>query len=160
MILGITGHRPSKLGGYGENPLRARVRTAMREFIVKHRPKLLLSGMALGVDQWAVELAIGAGIPFHAYVPFDGQESKWKYDQQVYYRRLLKAAARVIYCSSPGYEAWKMQRRNECIVDDCTHLLGVFDYSEGGTANCISYAERKKRDITIIDPKELGGGLL
>ena len=127
----------------------------MREFILSKSPTLLLSGMALGVDQWAVELAIGAGIPFHAYVPFVGQEDSWPMSQRVYYRQLLKAAGQVIHVSNPPYAAWKMQKRNEAIVNACEHLLAVFDGSEGGTANCVAYARKVGRNITIINPKEV-----
>lgn len=155
MILGISGHRPQKIGGFGENPLRGKVRQKMREFFVEHKPSLVLTGMALGVDQWAAELAISLKIPFHAYVPFQGQEAKWPLDQQAYYGRLLQAAGKVIYCTNPGYATWKMQRRNELLVDACGHLLAVFDGSPGGTANCIVYAEQKKRPITMIDPSAL-----
>ena len=154
-ILGITGHRPSKLGGYGENTLRIKVRDAMRREFERLNPLRVLSGMALGVDQWAVELAISMHIPFHAFIPFAGQESKWPLDQQRYYHQLLKAAERTIYVSNEGYAAWKMQRRNEAVVNLCDHLLAVFDGGSGGTANCVSYAERKGRPITLIDPGTL-----
>ena len=156
MILGITGHRPQKIGGYGENPLRAKVRDAMRQFFVRTKPSLILSGMALGVDQWACELALSLHIPYSAYVPFAGQEELWPRDQRAFYNVLLRNAKETIFVSNPGYSVWKMQKRNERIVDDCSHLLAVFDNSDGGTANCVSYAERVHRDITIIDPRELG----
>lgn len=155
MILGITGHRPSRLGGYGENPLREKVREAMRQEFVKLRPTCLLTGMALGVDQWACELALAQAIPYHAYVPFLGQEHRWNWDQQTHYHSLLARAQKVLFISNAGYEPWKMQKRNEKLVDSCEHLLAVFDNSEGGTANCVSYAERVGRIITVIDPRDL-----
>lgn len=155
MILGITGHRPGHLGGYGENPLRVKVRAAMQEQFVKLAPTLVLSGMALGVDQWACELALAHGIPYHAYVPFLGQDHRWTKDQQDHYYFLCSRAKEVKYISNAGYALWKMQKRNEKLVDACEHLLAVFDGSEGGTANCLSYAKKAGRHTTIINPKEL-----
>jgi len=60
---------------------------------------------------------------------------------------LLKRAARIVHVCEPGYAAWKMQRRNEAMVDACTHVLALWDGSSGGTENCVKYAEKKRKPI-------------
>ena len=56
-----------------------------------------------------------------------------------------------------SYSYDTMQKRNEWMVDNCTQLIGVFDGSPGGTANCLKYAKNKLKevDITIINPQFL-----
>ncbi len=49
--LGITGHRPPKIGGYHvPNPIYTRVYTAIRNRIIELRPISGVTGMAQGVD--------------------------------------------------------------------------------------------------------------
>ena len=70
MIIAFTGHRPDALGGYSaDNPVKVRVkaaiRTAMTQLRSAHGDDLRgISGMALGVDQWAAEVCIELKVPF------------------------------------------------------------------------------------------------
>lgn len=153
MIFGVTGHRPDKLGGYdtvvmAEN--RTCIKCWLREQLVG-RASYLVTGMALGVDQWAAEVCIEAGIPFVAALPFEGQAGNWPDHSQWHYRRLLEQAAQIV-CVSRGYAVWKFQKRNEYIVDHCAILLAVWNGSSGGTANCVKYAEKVRRPIKRFDP--------
>ena len=81
MKIMITGHRPSKLGGYGTNPIRTKINNWMHTTLTECKKKWpnieVISGMALGVDQWWAHQARLLQIPFHAYVPFKGQEGRW-----------------------------------------------------------------------------------
>lgn len=155
-IVAFTGHRPDKLGGYGDTPLRRAVTAALRQRLVELRPAVAISGMALGVDQWAAQLCIDLGIPWDAYVPFVGQESKWPPDSQRTYRGLLERARQTVVVCHGGYENWKFQRRNEAMVNGCGVLIAVWDGSPGGTANCVGYAAKYPNvRIVRIDPREL-----
>jgi uncharacterized phage-like protein YoqJ len=49
--------------------------------------------------------------------------------------------------SRGGYEPWKMQVRNEWMIDRCDVLLALWDGSRGGTANCCWCAKRVERPI-------------
>lgn len=146
MIIAGTGHRPNKLGGYTPD-VRARCLTLATRWLGSIRPHTVISGMALGWDQALAQAAIDLGIPFHAYIPFQGQEAMWPKESQKYFHELLKSAAAIKYTSPGGYAGWKMQKRNIKMVDDCTHVLALWDGSSGGTANCIVYAEIKHRPI-------------
>lgn len=150
MIIAGTGHRPDKLGGYdGQTADR------LFDFAIRHieqlKPDLIISGMALGWDMALAEAAWALEIPFHAYIPFRGQELKWPSGPQVLYRNLLAVAAKILECGEPGYAAWKMQVRNKCMVDALTGpddvLLALWDGSDGGTSNCVKYAESKGKTI-------------
>lgn len=140
MICAFTGHRPSpKLGGYQPNPIQAAVIQAIREKLIELRPSAVISGMALGVDQWATQVCIDLGIPFTAAVPFKGQEAVWPRESQQVWRDLLSRAAKVIYVCDGGRLARSMQRRNEWMSNHCDRLVAVWDGSDGGTANCVNY---------------------
>jgi uncharacterized phage-like protein YoqJ len=154
MIFGVTGHRPDKLGGYGTAVMlatQARVKVWLRQQL-RGKATGLITGMALGVDQWAAEVCVDEKIPFTAALPFAGQEGKWPADSQVYYRVLLYHAVQVIYVSGPNYAAWKFQKRNEYVVDNCQILLAVWDGTSGGTANCVKYAHKVRRHMERFEP--------
>lgn len=60
----------------------------------------------------------------------------------------------IIVCKG-GYAAWKMQVRNEYIVNNSDSMIAVHDGSKGGTYNCIKYAESLGREIFRIDPRNI-----
>lgn len=182
MIVAFTGHRPSKLGGYGPSPTQDRVRAAIRDVLenvgyhtcdcgksfwgrmsdlcpcgemrcgVVSYATEVISGMALGVDQWAAEICVELGIPFTAAVPCDGQEARWPSQSQDHYYELLHKAQHVQVICPGSYEVWKLQRRNEWMVNNCEVLVAVWDGSAGGTKNCVDYARRIGCDVWRVDP--------
>lgn len=154
MIVAFTGHRPDKLGGYKlPNPTYIHVCKEIESNLKKLNPEKVISGMALGVDQWAAYIAYKLKIPFIAAVPFEGQEKAWPIKSQVTYNTLLsKASEKVIVCDG-GYSSSKMQIRNEWMVDHCDILIAVWDGTPGGTANCVKYAQSVNKEIIFIDPR-------
>lgn len=164
MIWSFTGHRPDKLGGYrtfqagvglGESPLQSAIRTCILRLMADMTPDMVISGMALGIDQMVAELAIETGTPFTAALPFVGQEGKWPAEAQAHYQKLLASAHKIQYCSEPGYAPYKMQVRNQWMVDNSDLLIAVWDGSTGGTHNCVKYAERVGKPVVRINPKLL-----
>lgn len=151
MIVCGTGHRPNKLGGY-ENAVAVRlVKTAEWGLAsMAERPLAVISGMALGWDQALGQAALNMNIPLWAYVPFEGQESMWPRKSKDAFYCLLDEAAKVVICSEGGYAPWKMQVRNECMVDDSHEVLALWDGSTGGTGNCIQYARKKEKNIVNL----------
>jgi uncharacterized phage-like protein YoqJ len=154
MIVAFTGHRPDKLGGYKlPNPTYIKVCRDIDLLLKELNPEKVISGMALGVDQWAANIAYKLGIPFVAAIPFEGQELAWPEASQKTYRVLRKLASEEIIVSSGGYSADKMQVRNIWMVDNCESLIAVWDGSKGGTGNCVEYAKSVDRKIYQIDPR-------
>lgn len=156
MTIAFTGHRPNKLGGYApNNPIRDWVSDRIRQELIRLKPTMVISGMALGVDQWAAQVACDLGIPFIAAVPFKGQEGMWPGVSKHDYRRLMKEAHEVVVVCEGGYSAHKMQLRNEYMVDRCDVLIAVWDGTPGGTGNCVRYATNKRKNIVQIDPTKM-----
>lgn len=157
MILATTGHRPHKLGGYTFDVVE-RLRIVAMNYLYRCQLQLnafdtieVITGMALGWDTTVAEAAIERGIPFCAAVPCDNQEKVWPWQSQLQYRALL-AKAKTIYVVSPGhYEPWKMQARNEWMVDHCDRLVALWDGTRGGTYNCIDYAARQKPPVPTVN---------
>lgn len=140
MIIAGTGHRPNKLGGYGWDIAQRMVRIA-GEYLDELKPDTVISGMALGWDMALAAAAMTRGIEWWAYIPFRGQEKMWPPSSQEVYRDLLSRAHSVHIVCPGEYAAWKMQKRNEEMVDHATHVLALWNGDKsGGTWNCLEYA--------------------
>lgn len=119
--------------------------------------------MALGVDTWAAEAVIDARRTFPneeikliCAIPFDGQESRWPEMSKDRYTWILDQADEIHIVCSGGYHPYKMQKRNEWMVDNSKAVLGVWDGSNGGTGNCVKYAKKKKNThVMIINPDNI-----
>lgn len=157
MIVGVTGHRPHKLGGYDE-PLRGPIIAAVKAALLRVGAAQGITGMALGVDQYFAQACIELDVPFIAAVPFQGQASRWPSHAQRRYYELLGRADEVVYVSDPGYARWKMDARNHWVVDHCNLLLAIWNGSAGGTANTVLYAHTVTRDVEVFNPRELESG--
>lgn len=152
MKLAVTGHRPNRLGGYGErvtSDLYAVAFAALRQI----KPTRVLTGMALGWDMAIAAAANDQNIPFDAYVPFAGQESRWPAESQERYHTLLSYARQVIICSEGGYAGWKMMYRNKRMVRAADGVLALYDgQGQGGTAQAVAYAkDLGKRVVNVWD---------
>jgi uncharacterized phage-like protein YoqJ len=154
MIVAFTGHRPNKLGGFLlPNPTYIHVCQQLEKTIKELQPTEAISGMALGIDQWAANICRKLGIPFTAAIPFVGQEKAWPEASQKTFRALLNKATKQVIVSEGGYAAAKMQIRNEYMCDHCDVLVAVWDGTSGGTGNCVKYAQSIGKQIIFIDPK-------
>lgn len=143
-IIAATGHRPNKLGGYGQH-VRSRLTNLAIEHLRNKQPEKVISGMSLGWDQaWAVG-AITLGIPFIAAVPFEGQESMWPEESRVRYHRILERAAEVVVIAS-SFSSRAMQQRNAWMVDHADEIAALWNgMIGGGTANCIAYVTKREK---------------
>lgn len=152
MILAATGHRPEKLGGYGESVAARLRRGATRYLKTQIGVEQVISGMALGWDTaWALA-ATDLGIPFIAAIPFAGQECRWPTESQERYWALLKKSARVVIVNDGGYHPAKMQSRNCWMVEHSDKLVALWDGSSGGTANCVKWAETIGKPVENLWP--------
>lgn len=153
MILGVTGHRIDKLGYNPPNPIYNYVCQETEKIFKELKPDKIITGMAIGFDSYVAFIAHKLNIPFLAAVPFKNQEIKWPDKTQKTYHKLLALAAEVVIVSSGEYSVYKMQIRNQYIVDNSDIMLACFDGSPGGTQNCINYTKFKNKEIIYINPK-------
>lgn len=151
MIIAATGHRPHKLGGHGPD-MHKRLLHLARNYLQQHKPKAIISGMALGWDMaWAMA-GLEFGIPLIAAVPFEGQESRWPLDKQKVHQRLLARASEVHIISPGGFAAEAFERRNRWMVDQAHRLAALWSGLPGGTARCVAYAEEQQKPVDNLWP--------
>lgn len=161
-VVAFTGHRPDRIGGYDENnpkarDVKARLRKAV-DYCIAHGKKVFVVGGAIGVDMWAGELIAelkkaDPSIRLVIAEPFAGHDAKWKDEHKVRYAALKSVADKVVVVHSGGYDAWKMNKRNEYMIDRASTLVAVFDGDKyGGTYNALSYA-RKRGGVNILTIK-------
>lgn len=165
MKVTVTGHRPPEIGGYiVPNPTYDFIMDATKRIFLTLKPEKIIVGGALGMDIWAAQCAYDLGIPYDLYVPFLGQESIWPEKSQEEYRLMRSRAADVIVVCGGNYAAWKMQKRNEAMVNQLNNpedrLVSCWNGNrEGGTFNCVKYALSQNKKMIQINPltKEIIG---
>lgn len=154
MILTVaaTGHRPDKLGGYGNPVAAARLERVAIAFLEQLRPDRAISGMAQGWDTAFARAALAVGIPLVAAVPCGRniQPSRWPEQARLEYHWILGRAAYVETIAAGPYRPEAMQARNEYMVDRCHLVAAMWNGSAGGTANCLDYARGKGRPVVNL----------
>lgn len=146
MVICGTGHRPNKLGGYSDEVFGKLERTAYN-WLHTYMPEMVISGGALGWDQALATAARSHGIPYVMALPLPGFEDRWPQSSKDQLYALMQGAAQVVYVCEAGYAGWKMQKRNEWMVDSSDRVLALWDGSTGGTGNCIAYANKVNKLI-------------
>lgn len=141
-IIAITGHRDLS------HP-EAAIRQSIQNTFEEANPEGVLIGMGPGFDLLAGDVARQMQVPYMCAVPWTGHTPK-SADENLYYG-IINYAARVVYLSDnddfPGKYIY--QKRNEYMVDNCTHVLAYRDPTtqSGGTVNTINYAAKVGRPV-------------
>jgi hypothetical protein len=147
MILGVTGHRPEKLGGYGFEAFAELIWVAAKE-IRALQPSRLISGMALGWDLACVYAAYPLGIPITGVIPFDGHHMRWGKDQVGLYNDARGMCELIVSLGVKprGSVVGALMGRNRRVVDMSDFMLACWDgQPDGGTAQCLRYADLKNK---------------
>lgn len=144
MILSTTGHRPTRIAAVmGAAHFGPEIADALRLFarrqVIISNPDRMAIGMAVGWDTAVARACIDLTIPFVAYIPFLGQESRWPGRDQEMYRYLLTRAEAVIVCAKHHLMVAYFER-NEMMIDSSDELLAFYSGSRGGTAHAVGYA--------------------
>jgi len=172
MTVMITGHRKLvPFNNHGSEWPDRNPAVAMHHESIKHHlmnyckvafdngHRDFISGMALGADQLFAEAVIefkrlGYEATLIAAVPFLGQESKWPEHSKNRYHEIIQLCDRVETICPPGYAPWKMQNRNEWMVDRSEIVLALWDgIAKGGTYNCLTYALSNGKFVVQLDPQ-------
>ena len=149
--IAFTGHRPQKLRY--PTLVKEQIHRVLKSEQQAHQHLLVISGGALGVDQYAAEASLKLGIPFILILPFPPAImcAKWPLHARNHLQELIQAAVKT-YITQQEFSFSGYQARNEAMVDHCDKLCAVWDGSSGGTANCVHYAESGEHDIHFIKP--------
>lgn len=155
MVISGTGHRPNKLGGYDEKTYQKYYQLAY-DWLKEHKPRKVISGMAMGWDIALAEASLDLDIWTTLAFPCKNQNLKWQGWWNIKYEEIMKRADEGQWISEE-YTPSCMQKRNIWMVDRADLILALWDGSDGGTGNCIQYANKKnKRIINLFNKyKEL-----
>lgn len=175
--IAFTGHRPNKLGGYNWDSLKnmrimIRLLREITNIIENNKDEKFhfICGGALGVDQMAFHICnelkekYPDKISIELAIPFKDQPIKWFVKNDINrYNYQLSIADKVTYVDelkeykrtttpTGRYNTYKLQIRNEYMVDNSDLIIAVWDGSNGGTRNCVNYARKLNKDIIQINP--------
>lgn len=172
----FTGHRPNKLlGGYDySSEANLKLADALKKEIIHLYNSGIthfICGGALGVDQIAFSVLQRLRdvedfcITIELAIPFEGFESQWIPASKKLHSEHIILADKVTVVDKDDryqtkvqtgkYHPLKMEMRNRYMVDNSFYVIAVFDGSKSGTANCINYAEKHNREISIINPNNI-----
>lgn len=149
-----TGHRPDKLGGFGN--CEAALYAFLRSLLPSLAPRGIISGMALGFDTALAFAARDLGIPYVAAVASPGQERLWPTKAQTRYHELLADAAKVVYvypADSPLSWPQRLHQRNIWMANKSDFVLALHNGSPGGTANMLRYCDSIQRQTFNLWPQ-------
>lgn len=161
----FTGHRPKSLpcGSDETRPVCLKIKHQMKElikeFIEKKSVAHFISGAALGVDMWAMEIVIELkkeypNITLEAAVPCRSQADRWNASSKERYNRLLSQCDKIEIVSEI-YTADCMMKRNKYMVDNSDYVIAVWNEKPSGTGNTVRYAAEREKAIYYIDTKTL-----
>lgn len=169
----FTGHRPKDLaGGYDptSEPNR-KMLWALRKLIersINQGYDTFISGMALGIDQWAVKVLlalkkVNPQIKIIAAVPCEEQEAKWIPESKEEYKDLLSKVDEVHYLTRMTYNEYKkntghdcMTERNTWMINNSSQVIAVWNEKpNGGTADAVRKSVKQGKEIIHLHPDTL-----
>lgn len=154
MVIAGTAHRPQGLTQKRSIMYTNALVNVLSEFFLPYlrqlRPDAVIAGGALGGDTGLAVATLRYGCPLILAIPCYGQEKKWGKASQDLYYRIMDRAKLVVYVEQGPYEAWKMQSRNEWMVNKSDTVLALWSGATGGTANCVHYAEKAGKQVVNL----------
>jgi uncharacterized phage-like protein YoqJ len=178
--MAFTGHRPKRFTPEVVPIVQSHLVDLVKNAHEIYKVDEFISGMALGVDQWAAQAVLHyreshPEVKLIAAVPFAAQSNLWQEEDRKAWRRILKAADEIWLTdrreqvdleemklrvrqaeASPltrQAAAMLLDRRNRWMVDHTGQLHGIWDEQpSGGTYNCIRYARKVGREVHFFNP--------
>ncbi|MGH9000199.1 MAG: RNase H family protein [Acidimicrobiia bacterium] len=165
-LVGVFGHRPTELGGYGENLFAASVRRRLADILAAKRemhPDLaVLSGLALGAEQLGAEAAAEAGVPYVAVQPYPEPDRLWPRSSRDSYAKLVASAERTVLLEKKSPESKQqagqaLARRDAWLARAVDEAVVVWDGSDPLLGRLFRTLEdRLGDDVWVVNPLELG----
>lgn len=154
VIIGVTGHRPPRLGGYTDIVER-RLATLAGAVIAELRPAGVITGVAQGWDLAIAEACLSSHILFTAALPFPEPDARWPEAQRERFRRVLSGAAAVeTIAAAPARGLY--HARDRWIVEHSALIVALWDGEKsGGTYATIRSAEKRRVPVRNVWPRWL-----
>lgn len=149
-IIAGTGHRPLYCPcKYDElHPWLLNIKKQLHSFLLKEKPIVVNTGMAIGWDTWLAEEAIKLSIKIDAYIPFKGQSKKWPSAAQLRYNNILEQANNIYYTSKNYYPDVFFDRDAD-LIRNANKIFALWNpkIKKGGTYHTICLAKKQKKII-------------
>ncbi|AXG66578.1 putative ssDNA binding protein [Dickeya phage vB_DsoM_JA33] len=156
MILGFTGHRPNRLGGFTPCAKKKLYRFAHRILLKLDTDVTIVQGCALGFDQAIATAAIEQGHKVISMIPYLGFNARWPVESVFELDGILNRSSEVRVCiDKETFElidnpAFALNFRNEKIVDEADTLFALACGAPSGTQNCVDYALRQNKRVVYL----------
>ena len=166
----FTGHRPQNLSfGFNEDHpdctvLKHELEKTVRMLIEEKDAAHFISGAALGVDMWAMEIVLKLkeeypDITLEAAVPCRTQSLRWSDASKARYNNLLSLCDKVTLLQEE-YTPGCMMHRNRYMVDSSDFVIAVWNGSSSGTGNTVRYALKNRKTVYRIDTESFNTQIL
>ncbi len=146
--VGVTGHQPFILGGYGED-VAERLTAFAREWLELGRPKEVISGLAAGWDTAVAEAAVEVSVPLVAALAFRAQADHWPPAARAQFERLVAASSEV-YLHAPEKCAGVWTARDHWVLERSDVVLALWSGIEGGTGRAVRKAGELGRPVINV----------
>lgn len=137
--LGVIGTRPYTVKDRHNRYGFDKTHDGVRWFHETHGMDRLISGLAMGVEQWAAAAAMRWRMTLVAALPFPAEHlsSGWDDQAREAYHSLL-ASAHEVQCMAASFSIAAYGERNQWLVDNADQMLIVSNGKRrGGTWDCI-----------------------
>ncbi|MEK6862502.1 MAG: SLOG family protein [Nanoarchaeota archaeon] len=154
MNICFLGHRPSDLGGWNENELQKNIKRNIKNILVEsfasNKDLVVLTGLFLGPEMWAGEIAYELKIPYKVYIPFKDPHSKWIKKTAQQYTFLKNHAASKETIDRGHFDPKKIYEKDMYLVNESEKVYVCFVKM----VPIIKYAKKLNKQIIDIMPNE------
>lgn len=158
----FTGHRPQNLPyWFNENSIHyLKMRNIIKKSIIQlikiNEVNHFISGMALGVDQYAAEIVLELksqypNITLECAIPCETQAITWTEPQRDRYFSIIKNCDKETLLQKQ-YSIDCMHKRNEYMVNNSSFVIAVCSKKPSGTYKTITLAKSLGKNVIVIDP--------
>lgn len=165
--LSITGQRHCLFGGVSSGtPAVQYIKSELQKTVTRALDKgfrHFISGGDIGVGLWSAEFVLRQKLE-HPEIrltiarPYPSFHHSWPGDPKIEFERQMDKADDVLDISDNGFEHWKIEKRNQWMVDASDCLVAVWDgrksfwpKDEGQTYKMVEYAWNNGKPTIIID---------
>lgn len=160
-VVGVLGHRPPELGGYGDNPTSRKVLRQLGDVLIAkqqmHPDLVVATGLGQGAETIGAEAALAGGVRYIVVLAFEGIEERWPGPSRRRFAELRQAAAEVKVLSSrrpADSEAFGrlMRRRDTWLVRNSDEAILVRRSDDRTLAEVHRRLEDALDDVWVIQP--------